>query len=71
MLKFWITELMLDSSIIGQQQQPFTILIQSPNGINFWNRNIVFKGLAIDAFWSKLTEDAVGFVKKNMAIGHE
>lgn len=59
-----IGQSMLQGAVTRQQEEPFTVCIEAPRGVNVrWKRSEVRKGSMIP-FAGELGEDAVGLVEE-------
>jgi hypothetical protein len=57
---------MLQSAIIGKQQQAFTIVIKTPDGINIFQLNVVAQGRSGAR---ELRDHAIWLIEKDVAKG--
>jgi hypothetical protein len=69
MLKPGIGQAMLESAIIGQQEQPFAVVVEPANRIHTFYLNEVLERAP---FAGELAYDAIRFVKENISVstGH-
>jgi len=68
MLKPGIGQAMLEPAIIGQQEQPFTVVVEPANRIHTFYLNEVLERAP---FAGELAYDPIGFVKENVSVEHQ
>src|SRR2546421_5577170 len=67
MRKFGISQVVLQSTIVGQQQQTFAVLIETANGIDAFNRDVVpERPCQIRA--AELTQHSIWFVERDISM---
>ena len=64
--KFGRCKPVLQSAIIGEKQQAFTIVIKTPDGINIFQLNVVTQGRSGAG---ELRDHPVWFIEKDVAKG--
>ncbi len=64
----WVTENMLNSTFIGQNQQAFAIMIESSGRVKIFFTNKLGQATMFIVF-TELADHAIGFIKQNQGHG--